>query len=256
MQNLFQLISVLMKWSRSVRHSRMLMFLTATCGIISGLGSTALIVVINTALSGNAPKRTLVWQFAALCVIIPITGFVSQYALFRLTSQSARDLRLQMFRQIMAAPYRHLEELGTHRLLATITDDIPVVTAAFTSLPLLGTQFAVIAGCLIYLGWLSWPILVLGVVWMLFGIVTHAWPLKRAVHYFQNMREQWDAVFKGVRALTEGAKELKLNRARRNAFFSQQLQPAVDQLQFHVNRANALSLAASNWGQMQFFMFR
>jgi putative ATP-binding cassette transporter len=197
----------------------------------------------------------MVALFIGLCLVIPLSGFAAQALLVRLTAQAARDLRIRLSRQILAAPYRLLEEIGIPRLLATITDDIPSVTTGITSLPLLGTQLAVIAGCLAYLGWLSWPLLLLVLGYMALGILTYQLPTMKSVHYFRLMREDWDVSFKGFRALTEGSKELKLNRGRREAFMAQELEPAIQGVHRNGVIANTIALAASNWGQILFFVF-
>lgn len=254
MRNTLQLFAVLLKWSQNVGRSRSIFIFAALAGAVAGFGSTALIAVINSVLT-RGPSVKIVSAFIGLCVLIPLGGFVSQALLVRLTAQASRDLRIRLSRQILAAPYRLLEEIGIHRLLATITDDIPSVTTGITSLPLLGTQFAVIAGCLVYLGWLSWPLLLLVLGYMVLGILTYQLPTMKSVHHFRLMREDWDASFKGFRALTEGTKELKLNRDRRAAFMSQELEPAIDGVYRHGVLANIISTAASNWGQILFFVF-
>lgn len=255
MGNLLQLFSVLLNWSKGVPRSRATIVFAVLAGGVAGVGSTALIAVINAALAGNFSKRALIWEFIGLCIIIPVAGFVSQALLVRLTAQAGHHLRLQLSNQILDAPYRMIEELGIHRLLATITDDIPAVTNAVTSLPLLGTQLFVMLGCLLYLGWLSWPLLLLVIGYMFLGLLTHHFPTQRSFHYFRLMREEWDAMFKGVRGITEGNKELKLNRKRRNDFVSKQLVPAIEGIKTYGMRANTIALAASNWGQVLFFIF-
>ena len=255
MGNLFQLFSVLLNWSKGVPRSRATIVFAILAGGVAGVCSTALIAVINEALAGNSSNRVLISEFIGLCIIIPVAGFLSQSLLVRLTAQAAHHLRLQLSHQILDARYRMIEELGIHRLLATITDDIPAVTNAVTSLPLLGTQLFVMLGCLLYLGWLSWPLLLLVIGYMFIGLLTHHFPTQRSFHYFQLMREEWDAMFKGVRGITEGNKELKLNRNRRNAFVSRQLVPPVEGIKTYGMRANTIALAASNWGQILFFIF-
>jgi putative pyoverdin transport system ATP-binding/permease protein len=255
MGNLFQLFCVLLNWSKGVPRSRVTIVFAILAGGVAGVGSTALIAVINAVLAANSSNRVLISEFIGLCIIIPGAGFLSQALLVRLTAEAAHHLRLQFSHQILDARYRMIEELGIHHLLATITDDIPAVTNAVTSLPLLGTQLFVMLGCLLYLGWLSWPLLLLVIGYMFLGLLTHHFPTQRSFHYFQLMREEWDAMFKGVRGITEGNKELKLNRNRRNAFVSKQLVPAVEGIKTYGMRANTIALAASNWGQILFFIF-
>lgn len=256
MGSIIKLFSVILDWSKGIPRSRSTLILATLTGAIAGFGSTLLIAVINAALVGGGPSRTtLILECAALCVVIPATGFASQYLLLRLTAKAAYQLRLQLSRQILSAPFRLLEELGVHKLLATITDDIPTVTNALTVLPLLFTQLAIMLGCLVYLGLLSWPLLLLVVAYMALGILTHQLPLLKAMKYFRLMREEWDGMFKAVRALTEGTKELKLHRARRQAFLKEQLEPSVAGIREYGVAANTLSLAAAHWGQILFFIF-
>jgi ABC-type siderophore export system fused ATPase/permease subunit len=255
-RNLIQILSVLFEWSRGVKHSRGTVLLASTAGIVSGLGSTALIAVINSSLSGGGPSRSrLIWEFVALCALIPMSGFVSQFLLLRLTAYVVYDLRLRLSQQILGAPYRALEKLGSSRLMATINDDIPAVTTAVTALPILFMQFAIMIGCLIYLGRLSWQLLLVMLGYMVIGLATYQLPLIKWVGHFRLMRGEWDSMFRAFRALTEGSKELKLNRERRDSFRTQQLEPSAEGLRRYGLLANTLTVAAANWGQIVFFIF-
>src|SRR2546421_7866257 len=143
-----QLFIVLLQWSKSIRHSRLVILLVILTGVVAGLSSTALIAIINTVLSGQAASHAgLLFGFIGLCALIPISGFASQSLLVRLTTQAGYHLRMRLCRQILSAPLRVVEELGPHRLFAMLSDDIPTVTAAISTLPLLFTQLAIVAGC-------------------------------------------------------------------------------------------------------------
>jgi putative ATP-binding cassette transporter len=242
-----------MKWAGNIEGSRIALIGATLAGIIAGLSNIAMISVINAALADGISNR-LVWEFLSLCVMIPLSGFISQALLLRLTERATRDLRIGLSRQILSAPHSLLEKLGIARLLGAITDDISSVTQGITSLPFLGTQVAVIAGCLAYLGWLSWRLLLLVLGFMAFGILSYKLPVMKSVQHYRLMREGWDACFKGFRALTEGIKELKLNRKRRDAFIEEELKPAVSQVYRHGVLAGTVASAASNWGQTLFFL--
>lgn len=256
MGSILHLFKVLLQWSRGIERARLTIGLVTITGALAGLGMTALIALVNSALNQPEVERAeLIAAFIGLCVVVPIVGFVSGVLLLRLTAQAARDMRLRMCRRMMAAPYQKLERLGSHRLLATLNDDIPAVTTAVTSLPVIFMQVAVIVGCLIYLGWLSLTLLGMLLVYLLVGVFSYQLPLMRATRYFRLMREQWDAMFGGFRALTEGAKELRLNRGRRAAFQKLQLEPAIDGIRRYGIAANTLTIASQNWGEILFFIF-
>ncbi len=258
MRNLLKLMQVIGKWSKGIRHSRKLIVLAVATSFLAGVGYTTLIALIKRAvgdgLTGAAPSG-LTWTFVAFCLAIPFCGFASQMVLLYLTSQGAYELRIQLSRQILAAPLRQLEKLGSHRLLATITQDIGSVIELVNILPQMLTQLAMMIGCIVYLGWLSWKLLLIMLACMAVGLLTHQLPMSRAFRYFRLLREQWDAMYKGFQGVIMGTKELKLNSKRREAFLAQELEPAAAGLRDYGIRGNAISMAVSNWGQILFFIF-
>ena len=121
-RDLFQLFPVLIEWSRGVRRSKTTLALVVLTGMIAGLGNTALIAIINTALFGETTPR-LVWGFVGLCALIPLSGAISNALLARLTARAGYVMRMRLCHQIISAPLRLLEEIGMPRLFATLTDD-------------------------------------------------------------------------------------------------------------------------------------
>jgi putative ATP-binding cassette transporter len=256
MRNLFKLVKIVGKWSQGIRRSKSLIALAVVTSFLAGVGYTMLIALIKRAIGdGLASQSSLTWVFVAFCLAIPFCGFVSQLVLLYLTSQGAYELRIQLSRQILATPLRQLEELGSHRLLATITQDIGSVIELVNILPQMLTQLAMMIGCIVYLGWLSWKLLLIMLACMAVGLLTHQLPLTRAFRYFRMLREQWDAMYQAFQGVIMGTKELKLNSRRREAFLAQQLEPAAAGLRDYGIRGNAISMAVSNWGQILFFIF-
>jgi len=225
-------------------------------GVISGLSNTVLIATINSALNRTgAPTSAQVLFFGGLCLVLASMRFVSGAVLVHLMKKVMVSLRLQLCRKILTAPLRVLEQLGSHRLYATLTGDVPGIAHAFVVLPLLCMNVAILLGCLIYLCWLS-PLLLLGaLVFMVIGVVSHQLPVKKALKYFERSRETTDVVFKQLRSLVEGIKELKLHRRRRNAFYSELLEPHLRATHEDHATGEIIWAAAGSWGQILFFIF-
>jgi len=116
-------------------------------------------------------------------------------------------------------------------------------------------NLAILLGCLVYLCWLS-PVLLLGaLIFMGVGIVTHQLPVKRAIKYYARARETTDALFKHLRTVVDGTKELKLHRRRRNAFYTELLEPSARASQQNHATGDIIWTAAGSWGQILFFIF-
>jgi putative ATP-binding cassette transporter len=229
--------------------------LVALTGIVGGVMNIALLALVNNALnSPQGASETAILTFALLCLLLPLFRFISEYLLMHLSSGVIFELRMQLSRGILAAPLRLLEELGAHRLLATLTDDMPVISAALSSVPLVCMHLAIVAGSLVYLGWLS-PVGLLGVlVFICVGVFVYQVLMVKALRYFRLTREGLDALFKNFRALTEGTKELKLHRRRRESFMTRELEATAASIRRHNIAGSAIHAGAKSWGQVLIFV--
>lgn len=238
-----------------LRYSPSTVALAVIAGIISGVTNAALLAIFNIALKGQGHVTSnLIWGFVALCLFLPLSRFISEILLTRLAQGALFNLRLQLSRKILAARLRHLEELGAHRLMAALTDDIPVITNTLVVVPILCINIATAIAGLVYLGFLSWPVLLMVLGFVILGIVTYQLPVLRALRSFKLAREQADKLLKHFRALTEGSKELKLHHRRREAFLRDSLQTTAASLRHHNTNGLTIYIAAASWGQILVFV--
>ena len=254
--NLIDLIRFLLQNTRAVKHGRLMMGLILLVGVISGFSNAALLAMINQWLSnaGRPSSNLFIIIFFALCLILPLSRFASEAMLIKLSSKAILELRMQLSRQILSAPLRRLEELGLHRLLTALTQDIPAIGNTLVNIPIFSLHISIVVGCLIYLGWLSWPIF-LGVIgFMIFGMLSYQLPFRRGIRAQVGIREEWDKLFKHFEALTSGVKELKLHHDRREAFLTRALYPTGDSLRRHTMIGHLNFAGADTWGQSLFFI--
>lgn len=239
-----------------VRYSRSTAILAILAGLVGGACNTALLAVLNAALRdpANAARTSLVWIFGGVCILLPVMRFVSEFLLLRLGQDGLLEMRMHLSRQILASPLRRLEELGAARLLATLIDDVPVITNALLTIPVICINVAVVICSLIYLGWLSLPVLLAVLVFMALGIASYQLPVTRATTYLRRAREHTDALLSHFRALTEGTKELKLHRLRRDAFLSNVLQTSASSFKQETMSGYTIYIAAAGWGQTMGFV--
>ncbi|MEM7584613.1 MAG: cyclic peptide export ABC transporter [Acidobacteriota bacterium] len=236
-------------------YSRELVLLAVGMGILSGASSAGILALISESLQRESLERKdLIGAFVALCVVAMATRILSELLMTYLGQTTVYDLRLKMSRKILAVPLSHLERLGAPRLMATLTDDIPAITGVVAVLPVLCVNTAVVIGCLIYIGWLSWKVLLVVVLFMLVGIAAYQLPILRAMALFRQAWERRDLLYKHFETLIRGVKELKLHYRRQRDFLSDALQTTADEYrQFNV-RAQAIYTVASSFGQLLVFV--
>ena len=248
--------SFLIHVAKNIRYPRMLVMVAVVAGIISGISNTGLLAVINSTLSGGQGVSTkqAIWAFVALCLMLPLSRLVSHVLLISFTERAMSDLRLQLCRQILGTRLRTLEELGSHRLLGTLTGDVPTIASALTVMPHLCMHIAIIAGCFAYLAYLSWGVFLFVLAFLTVAVISYQIPLSRAFRYLKRGRDDWDLLLKHFRAVTEGTKELKLHRGRRHEFLNDKMQGTTRGMEKNNVVGNAIFVAASSWGHIMFFV--
>lgn len=229
--------------------------LALTASSLGGFAIAGLLALINSVLAslaaGNAQSA---WYFFGLCLLVLGARILSSTLLVRLAQGTLAGLREQLSRQILAAPLRRIEEVGKHRVLAALTEDVSTVADVFSWLPVLCMNLAVITGCLAYMGWLAWPLLLATLALLALGIASFRFAQGRAFVSLKRSRQSGDELQKHFRALTDGAKELKLNQAKREAFMSRLLMPTLDDMRRHHVAGMDVLLTAEGWGSLLFFV--
>ncbi len=200
-----------------LRASWQSMTIAIFTGLISGIGSAALIAIINTAVNSGNPASWL-WPFLGISLLALLTGIISQFVLIDLAQNSVYNLRLSLSRRILAAPFQQLEELGASKLLASLTDDVAVLSNTVSIIPFFCIDIAIIASCLTYLAFLSGTVFVVTIVLIAISIAIIQMMIIRANKLFYGAREENDRLLQLFRSITDGIKELKLHWQRRQDF--------------------------------------
>ena len=154
---------------------------------------------------------------------------------------------------MLDAPFEKLEAMGSPRLHATFTDDVPVLSAAVQSVPMLATNFAVLLGCSAYLAWLSLPVFLASAAAVVMGIIGYRVLLLRSRAAIEAARDGRDRLFGDFRALIDGVKELKLHSARRRDFIRNTIDETTEYLRRQNVAATLHHLLADAWSQLLFF---
>src|SRR5215831_16577106 len=125
----------------------LLKFILRTCrGMM--VATTAL------ALLSGACNTWLIWGFVALGLGKIVTNFASSAMLASFSQGAIAELRRDLMRKMLAVPLRNLEEIGTHRILVALTDDVFNIAQALLAIPVVSVNVAILIGGAVYLGML------------------------------------------------------------------------------------------------------
>ena len=238
-----------------LRSSWRKLAIAIAAGFLSGCSSAGLIALISRTVGGrfDAPLPSVAWGFAALALLALSTSILARVMLVRLSQDAVFQLQMRLGRQILSSELTHLERLGSPRLLATLTEDIQAISNAVFVIPPLSINIAILLGCMVYITWLSWKVLliVLGLA-LAAGWSCHLL-LQRGRRLLAFAREDQDSLFKHFRTITEGVKELKLHYWRRQAFLTDDLQVTAAQFRRHNTAGLILFATIDSWGKLIFF---
>jgi putative ATP-binding cassette transporter len=238
------------------RYSPRLLFLAIVAGALAGGLSAALMALIHVRLNqgGALSAWSSLASFAGLVALVLLTGYAARASMLRLATRLAQDLRLSLCRQILALPLRRLEEMGSNRVLAALTEDTASLGVALLKLPELCVSIAVLAGCLVYLAYLS-PFLVIAfLLFVAMGILTTRLPEARARQILSRAREDADEMVRLFEAMNQGIKPLKLHAQRRRAFI-EELSVTVRSLRRRTFDGQHIYALTQSWGQVLYFVF-
>ncbi|MFM0262794.1 cyclic peptide export ABC transporter [Paraburkholderia sediminicola] len=239
-----------------VKGSRQRLLLAIGMSLVSGFGNAAMVALINQALSASREQLVeLGLRFLMIGVVVLITRTASQTLFMSLGQNAKASLRMKTINRISAAPFAYVERQGSARSLGVLTQDLDAIVVLFVGLPGLVMNGAVIAGCLVYLGLLSWQVLVFAAVTVLIGSAGFHVANTRGMFHLRSSRRREDALVRHFRALFDGAKELKLHRARMREFIDETLATNVEAVRVQRTRGYVLYAAAASWGSFIFFAF-
>jgi putative ATP-binding cassette transporter len=238
-----------------LRSSWKMIAIAITTGFLSGGSSAALIALISNfaTINPGSALTIIIWGFVGLALVALITSIISQVMLIRLSQNAVLQLRMGLSRQILSSELSHLEQLGNPRLLATLTEDIQAVADGVYQMPFLFINLAIVLGCIIYITWLSWLVLLMVSGLSVVAIASCQWFLNRGKKLLTLAREDQDVLFAHFRSITEGVKELKLHYNRRQVFLDKKLQSTATTYRRHNVDGFTFFAITTSWGQLVFF---
>ncbi len=237
-----------------LRDARTMMVLMVLTGLLAGLSSVGLLAVINKLINGaGATSDVFAVAFIGLAVLKVGSNYLSQVLLVTFAQKTILNLGMDLCWKVVRAPYRTLERRGAHEILATLTDDTNAMAWAVNGLPGLAINVAILAGCSLYLAWLSWQAFIGVVILAMLGLLGYRQLYNRVLRSSLAVRDSKGVLFEHFRSLTEGMKELMLHRGRREAFVDTDIRQAAEALRHHNLVTTKQYLTTDSWTQVLFY---
>ena len=239
-----------------ISQSKVLLATASLVSVIHGAGSVFLLAQISSALTapeGDRADMALIFAITAVGVML---SYMCATILFeRLGQRSHAELRSFVARRVLGADYRQLEVVGAARIQSALAEHCTRVAEFFESFPVILTNAVIVAGCLIYMAMLSWQVFLLALAVIAFGSLGYHLAHLRAIRHLNAAAEEQDRLFSYFRSLTDGAKELRLNRSKRTAFYEGVLGKSIELVRRERTFGMSLFIASASWGNFLIYAF-
>lgn len=234
---------------------RLLIIMASVLGIVSGLCITALLATINKAMNADAESSTtLLWGFTDLCLAVLVCTTLSNLSTSYVGQNVVKQLRQRLASQVLMAPIEQLERYRSHRLIPVLVHDINTISGFALNLAPLVISLAISLGCLSYLAFLSWQILLVTVLTVIVGGGAQYLAYRFGWKHLNIARDAEDSLQKHYRAIADGAKELRIQRSRRQQMLEEKIQSTTQRIcSANINSAN-IFISAETFGSMLFFV--
>jgi putative ATP-binding cassette transporter len=164
------------------------------------------------------------------------------------------QVRKTLAQKILAAPIDALERYRMHRLMPVLTQDVDMISDVAFALASTVIAIAIAVGCLAYLAVLSPLLFCMLAVALAIGITIQVIAQARGISGFWKARDHEERLHKAYRGISEGAKELRMHRARRRRIFGEQIERTVDAIRDVNRRAINTYVLATAFGSALFFL--
>lgn len=231
-----------------------LVVLSTVLGMVSGLSVTGLLATINNAMARDGgPGIDSALLFAGLCLLTLACSTGSSLLSNRVGQRVVANLRRELAAKILVAPIEQLERYRTHRLIPVLLNDVNTLSNFALSVAPMVIAFTVTLGCLSYLAFLSWQILGLTLLTVVIGAGAQYLAHQAGMRSILRARDGEDELQKHYQAISAGAKELRIQRRRRQHLLNEQIGGTTERICAANIRAAGIFVSAETFGSMLFF---
>ncbi|MEO7976396.1 cyclic peptide export ABC transporter [Flavobacterium sp.] len=196
--------------------------------IISGLSGFAFITIINKIIGNSitgvetVSTQTYLYLFAGTIFIFFISRRWLAEGIIRLSQKIYWDIRKDVIKLILKAPYRKLQEYK-EEVYATLTTDVNNISNASLMIITFFSSIILIAACLVYMAFLSLQLLAVSAVVIAVGVLIYILRSKSSNKQLKEVRDL-EKTFVGIfNSILNGAKEININADKGTQIYDQKL---------------------------------
>ncbi|MGB3182838.1 MAG: cyclic peptide export ABC transporter [Cyclobacteriaceae bacterium] len=228
-------------------------------GIVAAVANTAIIYIINEVIAGYVDNTetdtvTYLYYFGGAILMFFISRWMVSYGMVGFMQNMLYKIRLQVVEMVLKSPFHPLVKNKEKVYTALTRDTNNVVNATLNIVDLLTNSILVIM-CLVYMGILSWKLLLSFGGMLILALGIYAVSERKAVSLFNQAMSNDDRFVKSLNELLTGFKEVIIARKKGADIRDKHMKPALEEAVDLNKKALVFHLNNRIIGQMAFYIF-
>ncbi|MFW0739598.1 cyclic peptide export ABC transporter [Flavobacterium sp.] len=196
--------------------------------IVSGLSGFAFITIINKIISNSitstetVPMQNYLYLFVGTIIVFFVSRRWLAEGIIRLSQKIYWDIRKDVIKLILKAPYRKLQEYK-EEVYTTLVTDVNHISNASLMIITFFSSIILILACLGYMAFLSLKLFAVSISVIAVGVIIYAVRSKTSNKQIKEVREL-EKVFVGIfNSILNGAKEININADKGTQIYDQKI---------------------------------
>ncbi|MEN7551670.1 cyclic peptide export ABC transporter [Rapidithrix thailandica] len=228
-------------------------------GIVAAVANTAIIYLINEVIAKyvedtRSDTGVYLSYFAGAVALFFISRWLVSYGMVGFMQDLLFKIRLRVVEMVLKSPFHPLVKHKEKVYTALTRDTNNIVNASINMVDLLTNSILVVL-CLVYMGILSWKLLLCFSLMLCFALVVYAISEKKAVGLFNQAMSKDDQFVRNLNELLSGFKEVIIARKKGADIRDQHMKPALQEAVVLNKKALVFHLNNRITGQMAFYIF-
>lgn len=194
------------------------------------------------------PKQALF--FFSVCLLILFCRSLSGTLMLQVGVDATVKLRKQIYRKIAKLPIQKLDQIGPSRLLTALNKDVADISNGASVIPNILVACTTFFGMLGFLIYLKLEVFFFVLATIIFGFITYQIPVALGSKFSMRGRDSFDGIQEGIRGLIYGAKELKLNKHKQQAFLQEELFNSEDKFSGSTKMGRTFMVFANTYSNL------
>lgn len=201
-------------------------FMIIVLSILSAMGNSMIIVIINQALNRvlsdesrrGAIESGLYFYFLLGIALFTVSAMIVRKKLIVITSEVVYEKRVDIINKVLSAPFDKFEAMEDGKVHAALNNDTEAVSGFVNALVNGLTGVITLITCFIYLGTLNLLGMLFSILMICLAVVLFLSVSDRAEKKFERNRDIQNHFFRFINDMVKGFKELYINKKKCQEF--------------------------------------